>query len=142
MVPGVGGGLGLGPFCPCVWLHPEPKGSATAGRAGVVPLCGGMGWAPHTYPWPPPSSPLCSPTSSRSPYITPPLVFCTPLSEISRSRLQVCNLGKTNKRRAARLYLSETQRLCFAGNFDHFECETTWKKKIEGKKLKSKFWKR
>lgn len=53
----------------------------------------------------------------------------SPCCKTSRSRLQVCNLRKTNKRRAEWLYLSETWKLWFTGNFDHFKCQTAWEKK-------------
>lgn len=115
----------------------SPRGLPRLEGLGLSPCV--VAWAghvTHTQPWPRPSSPPCSPASSRSPCIMPPLAFCMPRSEISRSRLQVCNLGKTNKRRAAWLYLSETQRLCFAGNFDRVECKTSWKKNRE-KKIKN-----
>lgn len=121
-----------------------PMDSPHLGRLRVVLLCVGMAWGCHEYwLWTHPLSPLCLPVSSL--YIVPRLAFCMPSSQINRSQLQVFNLGKTNRCRTAWLYLSGTQKLRFAGIFDHFECQTTWRerKKEENKTIeKQVFWKR
>lgn len=130
-------GLELGSSCP---IH----AFTTSGRAqgcSLVCWCG-LGVLRSVWSWVLPSSPPCHPVSNLSLCMVPCLAFCMPPSQISRSRLQVCILGKTSRCRTAWLYLSGTWKLRFAGIFDHFECQTTWReeKKRKIKQLKSKYF--
>jgi len=91
----------------CSKLAPAPR--ASMGAAGeLAPSCQSR-TGPHVAP----CVQGCAP-----PWLLKHMVTSSnsPCSKRSRSRLQVCNLRKTNKCRAAWLYLSETQKLWFTGS--------------------------
>lgn len=129
--------LGIGLLLPYPCIHHIWEGSGLFPCVLVWP-----GGVTSVWSWVLPSSPPCHPVRNLSLCVVPCLAFCMPPSQISRSRLQVCILGKTSRCRTAWLYLSGTWKLRFAGIFDHFECQTTWReeKKRKIKQLKSKYF--